>query len=352
MSYADGWAAMNLEKPARIPRTEYSADFHWDLVRAVTGLDVRPDSPPETQCQATIAFMKAWNYDMRWAILTYNDIFKGLNTRMGHAVYAAEGVDFDEVRTATFSSVEEVLAFDPMTAIGPCDQRAQTRAYEEHYRALCAQYPDGVNMTGIYVTCVSGLLELFGWDQLLMALGSDPEGFGAVADRYAAWIQGWFDALAAADVPVVMVHDDIVWSSGPFYDPAWYRRFVLSHYHKYFAPLIESGKKILFTSDGDYTMFLDDIAEAGVHGLVMEPLTDMRLAAERYGQKLVLVGNADTRILLEGSRDAIRAEVKRCIDIGRDCPGFFMAVGNHIPPNTPVESALFYNEVYEELCMR
>jgi len=29
-----------------------------------------------------------------------------------------------------------------------------------------------------------------------------------------------------------------------------------------------------------------------------------------------------------------------------------MAVGNHIPANTPVESALYYNEVYEELCRR
>jgi len=27
-------------------------------------------------------------------------------------------------------------------------------------------------------------------------------------------------------------------------------------------------------------------------------------------------------------------------------------VGNHIPANTPVESALYYNEVYQELCER
>ena len=32
--------------------------------------------------------------------------------------------------------------------------------------------------------------------------------------------------------------------------------------------------------------------------------------------------------------------------------GFFMAVGNHIPANTPVENALYYNEVYEELSRR
>lgn len=34
------------------------------------------------------------------------------------------------------------------------------------------------------------------------------------------------------------------------------------------------------------------------------------------------------------------------------CPGFFMAVGNHIPANTPVENALYYNEVFEQLRSR
>lgn len=30
----------------------------------------------------------------------------------------------------------------------------------------------------------------------------------------------------------------------------------------------------------------------------------------------------------------------------------FMAVGNHIPANTPVENALYYNEVFEQLRSR
>jgi hypothetical protein len=37
MSYQDGWAAIQLEMPACIPRTEYSAENHWDLIQAVTG---------------------------------------------------------------------------------------------------------------------------------------------------------------------------------------------------------------------------------------------------------------------------------------------------------------------------
>ena len=123
-------------------------------------------------------------------------------------------------------------------------------------------------------------------------------------------------------------------------------------YRKFFAPLRESGKRIIFTSDANYSSFIDDIAAAGAHCFVMEPTTDMAYVAEKYGRTHGFVGNAGTRILLFGTRAQIRTEVERCMAIGKHCPGFFMAVGNHIPANTPVENALYYNEVYEELSLR
>jgi uroporphyrinogen-III decarboxylase len=149
-----------------------------------------------------------------------------------------------------------------------------------------------------------------------------------------------------------MMHDDMVWSSGPFIRPAWYRQYVFPNYAKMIAPLRESGKKVIYTSDGNFTPFVDDLAAAGVHGFVFEPWTDLELIVRRYGQTRVIIGNVDTRILLTGTQEQIRAEVERCINLGRDCPGFFLAVGNHIPPNTPVESALRYNEAYEALSLR
>lgn len=38
MSFKDGMAAICLEMPDKVPRTEYSADFHWELVSKVTGM--------------------------------------------------------------------------------------------------------------------------------------------------------------------------------------------------------------------------------------------------------------------------------------------------------------------------
>ncbi len=40
------------------------------------------------------------------------------------------------------------------------------------------------------------------------------------------------------------------------------------------------------------------------------------------------------------------------MDIGKSCPGYFMAVGNHIPANTPVENCLIYNDAYERMSKR
>jgi hypothetical protein len=352
LSFADGWAALNLEMPRRIPRTEYSAGQHWDLIRAVTGIDVGVHSAEELKLRASVAFMREWNFDFFWSTLIGSDEFGALRTDMGHAEYAAGGVDRRDTIFCPFETPEQVLAFDPWDAYGEPDGAELTRRFEEHYRVNCQRHGFGVNMTGIYTTLISGLIEIFGWEMLLLAAGTDPRRFGALADRYAAWMQLYYDALAEADVPVVMVHDDIVWSSGPIFRPSWYREYVFPNYARYFAPLRESGKRIMFTSDGNYDAFVDDIAGCGVHGFVLEPLTSLEAMVERYGKTHVIIGNVDTRILLLGTRDQIRADVERCMSLGRDCPGFFLAVGNHIPPNTPVDNALYYNQVYEELCRR
>jgi len=352
MSRDDGWAALHLEMPPRVPRTEYSAHRHWGLIAAVTGLQVDADSPGDVQQRASSEFIRRWNYDMMWGVLTNRGELDAKRTRMGHAEYAADGVDRDNEVSCPFESAQQVLDFDPSETYGTRDRGDLRRRFERQYAKRCQLWPDSVNMTGVYITLISGLIEIFGWEMLLLAAGTDLERFGCLANRYAGWIAQYFDALGEADVPVVMVHDDIVWSSGAFLHPDWYRRFVFPNYRRLFSSLIESGKRVLFTSDGNYTEFIDDIAACGVHGFVMEPTTDMAAVAATYGRTHVFVGNADTRILLSGTREEIRAEVKRCMDIGKNCPGFFMAVGNHIPANTPVENALYYNEVYEELGRR
>ncbi len=352
MSFEDGWAALHLEMPQRVPRTEYSAEGHWELIRAVTGIEVDVDSPQNKRTAAGNEFMRSWNYDFFWSTLIGRDDLGETRSDMGHSEYAAGGVDWRDTTSQLYTDPEDILNFDPWETLGSLDKSELIRRFETHYAANAAAHPFGVNMTGTYISLISGFIDLFGWEMLLVAAGTDASRFGAMANRYASWMQQYYDALAESNVPVVMIHDDIVWASGPIFRPSWYREFVFPNYRNYTAPLLESGKRIMYCSDGNFDEFIDDIAAAGVHGFVFEPLTSLETMAERYGQTHVIIGNADTRILLLGTKEEIRAEVERCMRVGRNCPGFFMAVGNHIPPNTPVENALYYNEVYEELSRR
>jgi uroporphyrinogen-III decarboxylase len=207
-------------------------------------------------------------------------------------------------------------------------------------------------MGGVYVTLFSGLIEIYGWDAFLMAAATDEERFGRVVDGYFRWALQFFEAYAESSVPVIMSHDDLCWTSGPVFHPAWYRKWIFPYIKRLWAPLREAGKLIMFTSDGNWTEFFDDIVDCGADHVVMEPCADMARFADRHGARVGFTGNADTRILLMGSRDEIEAEVRRCMDIGKRCPGYVMAVGNHIPQNTPVESALWYDECYRRLSRR
>ena len=189
---------------------------------------------------------------------------------------------------------------------------------------------------------------------LLLAAGTDPQRFGELADRYAAWMQQYFDALAEADVPVVMIHDDIVWtvrrrsSARPGTG-----EYVFPNYRKYFAPLLRQRQE-------DHVLLRRQLHRVHRrHRRRRRARLRLRAADQpgvrwsRSTARRTSSSATPTRASCSPARKPeIRAEVERCMALGRDCPGFFLAVGNHIPPNTPVENALYYNQVYEELCRR
>ena len=352
MSFENGMAAIRLEMPDAVPRTEYSADSHWELVERVTGLAASDTDPAEVREAASGAFVRAWDYGMYWNILTHSNIFGDKRTKMGHAVYNAGGTDFSTEVSCLFDDPEDVYDYDMFDAYGSRDKAVLTGEFNDDYDRHRRLWTDAVPMTGVYVTCMSGLLELLGWDILLEAAGIDNAAFGAFTDRYCKWISQYFEALADSRCPVVMVHDDIVWGTGAFLHPDFYRKYIFPNYKMLFEPLHDAGKIILYTSDGNYTEFIDDIAACGVRGFVMEPGTDMAYVADKYGKTHVFIGNADTNVLLRGTRDDIEAEVRRCMDIGKRHPGFILSVGNHIPPNTPVDNALWYDEAYRRLSKR
>jgi uroporphyrinogen-III decarboxylase len=251
-----------------------------------------------------------------------------------------------------FTTPEQVLAFDPERdlTVPPVNDLAEM-VRDWHTRQQLA-YPEAVVPGGFYLGVFTWAIVTFGWEPFMLAAAIDEQGFDRILEGFTQITERVIDAHLRAKIPVFLWHDDLVWSSGAPFRPDWYRQYIFPRYRRLWAPLREAGVKILYCCDGDFTAFIDDLAEAGCDGFLFEPYTSLEHIVERYGQTKVIIGNVDTRILTFGDADKIRAEVKRCADLGRECPGYFFAVGNHIPYNVPIASIECYLEAIHEMGKR
>ena len=340
MSFERGLAAIRLESPTEIPHTQYMS--HPRLAEALAGK--ASDDP-----QFGEALSKALDIDFVW--YTDGPAVHGRLTSMGHAVWQEDGSDFDTNIQCPFNDVEEVLSFDPVAEYGIPDVNAKAEEYQAFWKERQAAN-DAVHPGGLYRSLFSFAIAAFGWDMFLTAGATDEERFDKVLEGFFQIIMAHTQAWAKTDIEVFLTHDDMVWTEGAVFHPRWYRAHVFPRYRKYWEVLKDAGKKVLFCSDGDFTEFVDDLAEAGAEGFIFEPLTSLEYVVERYGKTHVIIGNADTRILTFGTKEGVRREVKRCMDLGRDCPGYFFAVGNHIPHNVPVANGLECFKAYREMRVR
>jgi hypothetical protein len=343
MSYERGWAALNLDMPDTIPHTEYCSNNA--LVHAVTGID------PRTDPSAWKRFFEITDYDLFWSV---NDgpAWQGRTTSMGHAEFVEDGSDFNTDVHCPFETAEDVLSFDPVAEYGLPDVDERAKLFEERWTKSQADNPTGVFTGGYYKTMFSACIAAFGWDMFLGSAALDTERFGRVLEGFFRISRANFEAWAKTSAPVFICHDDIVWTSGPVFRPDWYREHIFPRYRELWGLLKDAGKIVLYCSDGNFDVFVDDIADAGADGFIFEPLTALEPIVEKYGKTKVIVGNVDCRALTFGSKADVKAEVDRCIALGRDCPGYFIAVGNHIPANVPVENGLYYLDLIREVGRR
>ena len=341
MSRKIGLDTLFLRPTPRLGHTEYSMGYHKALVRSVTGLD--PDAPGKgAECNRR--FMDAWDFDFCWCTNDgpINWGQRGRCTDMGHAEYAADGSDKRQPKTCPFTDPEEVLEFDPVKEYGLVDFAELVRYYENSYQKMQAACPNQVVTGGYYKTVVSGAIQAFGWDMLLLAAAAE-DRFAKVLERFGNYTMHHAKAWAETSIEVYIQHDDMVWTAGPFVRPAFYRRAIFPIFKKLWAVLKKAGKKVLFCSDGTFDMFFDDIAACGADGFIFEPTNNLDEVVRKFGRTHAIIGSkVDCRTMAFGTWEEVKAEMDATLALSKDCAGLIWAVGNHIPANVPDEMCTRY----------
>ena len=325
--------------------TEYSMGYHHAYMEKMAGV---PSDHPEYN----VRVHDALQFDFHWGTndgLT-NWGATGRVTDMGHAEYAADGSDMRAIGECPFKTAEEVWAFDAVAEYGLPDFQEQVDAYESSIQNARKNSPHQLSTGGYYKTIVSGAIQAFGWEMLLLA-AADPVEMEKVFDGFFRRTLFHMEAWAQTSVEVVIQHDDFVWSTGPFMYPDIYRQVIVPRYAELWKPIHAAGKKVLFCSDGDYTVFVDDLAEAGADGFIFEPFVDFGMMAEKFGQSHCLAGSfVDCRDLTFRNRDRVQFDIDRTFQALEQCRGAILAVGNHLPPNIPPEMLdLYYGELFPRL---
>lgn len=333
---------VHLKAVDRLAHTEYSMEYHKDYVTRVSGR-------PEGDRERVSRFYSNWNIDFLWSIndgLHGNWLARGRATDMGHASYAADGSDQRDLAQSPFVNPEDVWAFDPVKEYGLPDFNDQVAAYQKIMDDRRRDFPDQLTTGGYYKTIISGAIQAFGWDALLLA-ASEEDKFEKMLDGFFRFTKHHMDAWAKTDAEVIIQHDDFVWTAGPFMNPDFYRRVIIPYYKKLWEPLHSAGKKVLFCSDGDFHMFAGDVADAGADGLIFEPVNDFEYMVKNFGKTKCLVGSAvDCRDMTFGKWDKVKADMDTTFALADECAGLIVAVGNHIPANVSDDMCDKYIEYF------
>lgn len=282
------------------------------------------------------------------------------NTAQGqHEVRTSQwgvfGTAWDRPQMA--KTAEEILAFEPRepaNLIGTEYWEIAAKSVDElavlyqdrFHRMQAALGESSLVYAYFYCTLFMWSIMLFGWEPFLEAAASEPAKFRVLLDKFAALSLKVTSAWAKTDIELFVSHDDICMTRGPVFNPLWYREHVFPWYREIWRPLKEAGKKIVFMSDGRIDRVAGDVMAAGADGVYFEPVSDLEYLVREFGRDKILIGNADVKILTFGTREDVVNEVRRCMTLGRDCPGYFISVSNHIPQNVPVENI----ETYFQAC--
>lgn len=319
--------------------SEYSLEYHTPLMEKHTGLKA---GHPELHRRTYEVFGIDFLFYTHDGPIDWGE--KGRITNMGHATYATGGSDQHDAHPSPFHTEEEVWAFDAVEEYGLPDFDELVHYYEHWYRDTQRALPGQLVPGGYYKTIVSGAIQSFGWDMLLTA-ASDAVKMEKVFDSFYRRTLYHMKAWAKTSAPVVIQHDDFVWTTGAFMMPDIYRKVIIPRYAEMWKALHAAGKKVLFCSDGNFMEFARDIVEAGADGLIFEPVNDFDWMVDNFGKTSCLIGSfVDCRDLTFDKWDKVRIDIDRTFERLADCKGALLAVGNHVPPNIPIEMMENYFE--------
>lgn len=226
---------------------------------------------------------------------------------------------------------------DPALAVGIAEQAHRLHAETDY--AVILSMPIGIFHQAQF---------LRGFTDWLMDLALVPSTACYLLDWLVEhWLERARHLIAAAgkNIDAIMYGDDIAYNSGPMVSPVMYRRLLKPYQIKICSAFHNwSSAKVLYHTDGDVSMLMEDFIEAGVDALNPIQVTAGGMAdtvglKARYGNRIVFWGGVDTQQVLPFWKpEEVKAEIRRLVaELGQG-GGYIVAASNDIIADVPPEN--------------
>ncbi|MFQ5805881.1 MAG: uroporphyrinogen decarboxylase family protein [Phycisphaerae bacterium] len=193
--------------------------------------------------------------------------------------------------------------------------------------------------------------DVLGHEIMLKAMIKQPEWIHDIFDTYTRVAIEMFELTEAEGMVCdgAFVYGDMAYNTGPFMSPRHFREFLMPYHKRMFDEFHNRDMPVIFHSDGDIRLVLDDLIDAGVDAI--NPLEakanmDVRELAPQYGNRLGFVGNIDVRVLLTNDPERIRPEVRSKLAAAMPYHGYICHSDHSVPPGVKLES---YKLLLEEV---
>ena len=184
--------------------------------------------------------------------------------------------------------------------------------------------------------------EILGTDNILIQMAADPELIKEMLQQALKIILEMVDLIKNLGMKMdgYWVWGDIAYNQGMFFSPRTYRDLLMPLHKELFRHL---GENVIYHTDGNLREALPLLVEAGIKGinpLEIKAGNDFYKIVDEYGDKLVITGGIDVRILSTNDRKKIEQEIKKKIEYAKK-KRYIYHSDHSIPPDINLETYRF-----------
>jgi uroporphyrinogen decarboxylase len=331
--------AINHEEPDKVPLDSWLAPEVADVLIQLLGVDTGRDP---------FALAKRLGNDFLYRAVGFCEGFSTIydeDKKIGDNLYEdAFGIkwsfrrqDFGGYCEMVEHPLADIKAYERFVWPDPLEV---SKIGLEENRQLIARDGQEYGIIGaVACSMLEGAWYLRGLENFLFDLAGNLDFANELLDRTMQHSLALSKELVKMGVDILWWGDDFSVESGPIMQPELFRKLLVPRYALAFGELrkINRNVKIAFHCDGRVEWALDDLIGMGVD--IINPLqpdvNDVAAVKRRYGKKLTVWGNVDTRqVMSKGTAAEVVEEVKRVIGLLSPGGGHLFC-SNHTIQATP-----------------